>query len=64
MMNWNVVLRGDDSKMKEEQEVFRRIRDYIRDHPGANAAEISRATGIDQTVIFSFNKSGKLLKKD
>ena len=26
-------LRGDDSKIKEEQEVFRRIRDYIREHP-------------------------------
>lgn len=57
-------LRGDDSKIKEEQEVFRRIRDYIREHPGANAAEISRATGIDQTVIFRLINQGKLLKKD
>ena len=57
-------LRGDDSKTKEEQEVFRRIRDYIRDHPGANASQISTATGIDQTVIFRFINQGKLLKKD
>ena len=48
-------LRGDDSKIKEEQEVFRRIRDYIREHPGANAAEISKGDRYRSDCDFSID---------
>lgn len=57
-------LRGDASKGQEELEVFQKVRDYIRRHPGANAAQIAQATGIDQTVIFRLINQGKLLKKN
>ena len=57
-------LRGDTSKGQEELEVFQKVRDYIRSHPGANAAQISQATGIDQTEIFRLINQGKLLKKN
>lgn len=57
-------LRGDQPKSEQELEIFQKIREYIRSHPGANAAQISNATGIDQTEIFRLISQGKLLKKD
>ena len=56
-------LRGETSKAEEEVEHFQKIRNYIRDNPGANAEEIAMATGIDERVIFKFIAQGKLVKK-
>ena len=57
------MLRGDISKSQEEQELFHKIREYIRNNPGSSADDIAAATGIDTGVIFRFIREGKLFTK-
>jgi|GEM_PF-1515056 len=57
------ILRGDVSKSQEEQELFQKIREHIRNNPGSSADDIAAATGIDIGVIFRFIREGKLFKK-
>ena len=47
----------------QEIEVFRRVRDYVYDHPGCNAKEIARGTGINERVLLRFIRQGRLKLK-
>lgn len=57
------MLRGESTRQEVEQEQFQKIREHIRNNPGATADEIADATGIDERVIFRFISSGKLVKR-
>lgn len=48
----------------QEIEVFRKVRDYVWDHPGCNAKEIAKETGIDERVLLRFIRQGRLKIKN
>lgn len=46
--------------MRQMDECFNIIKDYVYDHPQANVAEISEGTGIDSAIVLDFLKQGRL----
>jgi flagellar operon protein (TIGR03826 family) len=49
----------DECKEKEKEE-FDIVKDFIRDNPNKTVIEISYSTGIDEEVILSFLRKGRL----
>lgn len=47
---------------KKVEEVFEKIRDYLRDYPGATAFEIEQRLGIPIHVVNSFVRDGRLVE--
>lgn len=49
------------SKCKQiEEELFIKVKDYLRDNPGANLYQVNQATGVSATLIEKFLKQGRL----
>jgi flagellar operon protein (TIGR03826 family) len=48
-----------DCKQKEEL-LFEKVKDYLREHPGAIIKEVSEETGASVPMIESFLKAGRL----
>lgn len=46
--------------LRQEQEDFEKIRDYLFRNPNSSAAEVSEALGIELKVISRFLKEGRL----
>ena len=45
---------------EEDNEQYKMVRDYVYDHQGASAAEVSLATGVATSVILRYLKEGKI----
>lgn len=45
---------------KEEEEEFKRVKEYIYDNPGATIQMVSEATGVDAKKILKYLREGKL----
>ncbi|MDA8233875.1 MAG: hypothetical protein M0Z31_03530 [Clostridia bacterium] len=45
---------------KEEQD-YNKVRDYLREHPGAQVEEIGRETGVEENLIMRFLREGRLI---
>jgi len=43
-----------------DQEEFRKIRDYLFEHPNSSSIEVSEATGISVKLILSYLREGRL----
>ena len=50
--------------VKEEQDDFEKVRDYLFAHPNSTTLQVSQDTGIDVKVISRFLKEGRLLSDD
>ncbi len=49
------------SKCKQaEEEMFQKVKDYLRDHPGANMYEVNQETGVSSALIEKFLRQGRL----
>ncbi|MBR1738148.1 MAG: MerR family transcriptional regulator [Firmicutes bacterium] len=56
---------GDDSKIcpdcvKEEEQVFETLKEYLRENPGKNMADITADTGISAKKVNKFLREGRL----
>lgn len=49
---------------KKDDEQFITVRDYIRDHKDATAAEVTKETGVSITLIERWLKSERLLQEN
>lgn len=49
---------------REDEEDFKKIKEYIDKNPGANVSEVSEKTGIDSKKIIKFLRQGRLEIKD
>ena len=45
---------------KLEEEYFQKVKNYLRENPGANMYEINEATEVSMTLIEKFLKQGRL----
>ncbi|MEZ0537215.1 TIGR03826 family flagellar region protein [Caldicellulosiruptoraceae bacterium PP1] len=45
---------------KEEEEDFKKVKDYLYDHPGASLPEVAKATGVSPDKILRFLKEERL----
>ncbi len=48
------------SCLEKEEEEFRRVKEFFRQHPRARLEEVSEATGVDKKVILEFLREGRL----
>lgn len=48
------------SCLEKEEEAFDKLRDYLRDHPGADVETVAKATGVAQERILRFVRKGRL----
>lgn len=48
------------SCLEREEEEFRKVKEFLRQHPKARLEEVSEATGVDKKVILEFLKEGRL----
>jgi len=48
----------------ELDEMFIRVRDYLYENEGANIAEVSEATGVEESIILEFLREGRLELKE
>lgn len=48
------------SCLEKEEEEFRKVKEFFRQHPKARLEEVSEATGVDRKVILEFLKEGRL----
>ncbi|NLY74105.1 MAG: MerR family transcriptional regulator [Firmicutes bacterium] len=46
--------------LRQEQEDFEKVREYLFQHPNSSAAEVSEAVGVELKVISRFLKEGRL----
>ncbi|MCS7242475.1 MAG: MerR family transcriptional regulator [Candidatus Caldatribacterium sp.] len=46
--------------LEKEEEEFRKVKEFFRQHPKARLEEVSEATGVDKKVILEFLKEGRL----
>jgi flagellar operon protein (TIGR03826 family) len=53
-------LRLCDSCKKLDEEDFERVRQFVRDFPGATIPEVSKETGVPSQMIYRYLKEGKL----
>lgn len=49
---------------RDDEEDFRKVKEYLNENPGANVAEVSEATGVDAKKIIQFLKDGRLEVRD
>ena len=49
---------------REDEEDFKRVKEYIDENPGANISEVSEKTKIDSKKIIEFLKQGRLEIED
>ena len=49
---------------REDEEDFKKIKEYIDENPGANISEVSDATKIESRKIIEFLRQGRLEIKD
>ena len=49
---------------REEEEEFKKVKEYLRENPGANVVEVSEETGVEAKRIIEFLKQGRLEIKD
>lgn len=47
--------------VKADLEEFHSVRDYLRDHPGANIFEVTEATGVPVRKIQEYIREGRLV---
>jgi flagellar operon protein (TIGR03826 family) len=52
------------SCLKEEDEMFFQVRDYLKEHRRATAYEVSEGTGIDLSIIYKFIREGRISTVD
>ena len=45
---------------QEEEELFQKVKAYLREHPGANTYEVTQETGVSPTLIEKFLRQGRL----
>ena len=43
-----------------EEELFQKVKDYLRENPGDNMYEVNKATGVSSTLIEKFLRQGRL----
>jgi flagellar operon protein (TIGR03826 family) len=46
--------------IRQDDEDFRKIKEYVLDHPGVSPVDVSEATGIDIKTISRFLREGRL----
>ena len=49
---------------RDDEEDFKKVREYIDENPGANITEVSEKTEVDSKKIISFLKQGRLEIQD
>lgn len=49
--------------MDKEEEEFKLVRSYIREHPGATIMDTSEATEVDEQKILRFLRDGRLVSR-
>lgn len=49
-----------DNCRKEEEEIFDRVRAYVKEHPNSNINKISQETEVSQKKILKYVREGKL----
>jgi flagellar operon protein (TIGR03826 family) len=47
-----------------EDEMFKKVKDYLYEYPGASVQQVSEETGVDAKKILKFLREGKLEIKD
>lgn len=45
---------------REDEELFKIVKEYLYDHPGANIMEVSEETGVEEDRILRYLRQGKL----
>jgi flagellar operon protein (TIGR03826 family) len=50
--------------LREEEQMFFTVRDYLKDHRRAGVYEVSDATGVETTMIIKFIREGRLSTVD
>lgn len=45
---------------QHEEELFRKVKEYLRENPGANMCEVSKETGVSAALIEKFLRQGRL----
>jgi len=48
----------------ELDEMYKKVRDYLYDHPNATMVEVSEATGVEEKIILEFLREGRLELKE
>lgn len=46
--------------LDKEEEQYKKVRRYVRDHPGASIYEVSQETAIEEEKILQFIRDGRL----
>lgn len=49
--------------IREEEDKYEIIREYLRDNPGATLIEVVNATGVDEDIIMRFIREGRIESK-
>lgn len=49
---------------KDDEEDFKKIKEFLDENPGANISELSDGTGVDSKKIMEFLRQGRLEIKD
>lgn len=44
----------------KQEELFKLVKEYLREHPGANVPEVTEATGVSSKLILRFLREGRL----
>ena len=45
---------------QHEEELFQKVKEYLRENPGANMYEVNKATGVSAALIEKFLRQGRL----
>lgn len=43
-----------------EEEIFQKVKEYLREHPGANTYEVNQETGVSAKLLEKFLRQGRL----
>lgn len=49
-----------DNCKKEEEEIFEKVREYVKDNPGSNINKISQETEVSQKKILKYVREGRI----
>ncbi len=49
--------------LDKEEEDYKLVRKFVRDHPGASVFEVSEETGIEEDKIMQFIRDGRLVSQ-
>lgn len=50
--------------LMEMDEMYKKVRDYLYEHPDATIVEVSEATGVEEKIILEFLREGRLELKE